>query len=211
MPPLNTPDRRAAQAHREITRFKDRDAWVCGVLADGDLTPGERVVGAYIGHSLIVTTGRCERSYDEIAQGVGMSRSTAIRGAAALIRRGWLAETTSRGRFKNNFKLQLVPANGVTNETVDSSVSDAVEPPHHYHQRHRNSSTSATVTVSPVTPAPYIERIGAKKRGKTDSPPTLLSANEENAQKESKPASVAAEFDQFWAAYPRRVAKENAR
>jgi hypothetical protein len=112
MPFYSRPNGSAGQAEKEPINSpvdlekasEDRGNWVKGVITDRRLTVGEARVGAYIGHSLVLETGLCERSYDEIAAELGLALKTAKRAVARLVRVGWLAVEPIGGRL--NFQLR---------------------------------------------------------------------------------------------------------
>lgn len=135
-----------------LTSFKDRDTWIRDVLADAELSMGERACAVRLALFLNIDQRECTPSYDGIAKALAVSKRTAIRLVAGLMRRGWLAEPTSHGWARNNFYLMrpydFRRGNGDSRGTVNGDRGDTVERPNGDKSRH----STVTNRASPHTP-----------------------------------------------------------
>ncbi len=214
-----------------LTSFKDRDAWIRDVLADAELSTGERACAVRLALFLNIDQRECAPSYDGIAKALAVSKRTAIRLVAALMERGWLAEPTSHGRARNNFYLmrpyEFRRDNGDRRDTVNGDIADTVEA--------ANGDTADTVETpngdksripfppyNPPTPENSEENSEERERdsaGESLSPAmddqTAIHPGhrpkKESARRKQKEAELDAEFEAFWAAYPRHKDKAAAR
>jgi hypothetical protein len=166
--------------------------------------------------------GRCNPSYDTIAKELDVDRITVIRAVAVGVQRGWLAPTTSRGRTTNNFVFlfpqQLHPSNRSEPSTVapEQPLDTPTVAP-----EHANSCTGVSPTVARVQPKRN-KRTGKENGRKKDSlanaresdPPggdLFGKKKEASSKKESKATGADADFEAFWAVYPRKVDRPDAR
>jgi hypothetical protein len=89
-----------------IQTFKDRDTWLEALLADDELTPEGKVVGARIAIHVDLATGRCEQSREALADACAMDARTVRRMISKLEVAGWLSVDRSVGHFPNSFRLR---------------------------------------------------------------------------------------------------------
>lgn len=78
----------APETQAAVRTFKDRDAWIRGVITDKQLSAIERLIGVRLAEFLHTTTGRCDPAYETLASEIGVHRVSAIRAVAALAERG---------------------------------------------------------------------------------------------------------------------------
>jgi hypothetical protein len=196
-----------------VKSLRDRDAWMCGLLADRTLSPVARNVGLRVALFLNIKSGRCDPSYGVIAHAIGVHRTSAIRAIDALVSRGWLAVNRSRGWHRNSFRLIFGPV-----ETVAPELPLTVAVPLPFGDE--NSSASAHQTVAPV-------------HSNSSSTATLITENEQRKEnREGKSLSSTSDaplnrraatttklkghalddaFERFWREYPRKDGKLDAR
>ena len=224
----NSKKSQAANAKRAVENpktFKERDAWICAMLG-ADLPPAVRVIGALIGHALRVNAGECKPGYTNVAAQARVCVRSIVRAVAALEHTDFLAIERKDG-CQNSFVL-TVP----TSDKPKSPVTKL---------SHRRQSSVTPTSDKAESPLPVTHGVTHKERskrakkesGKKDSLPPrhCVDSKEEAAEEktlfpentESKPqaprkkksglvtGAVADAFAQFWAAYPRHVAKEAAR
>jgi len=202
------------------------------VLAAG-LPPVVRVVAVRIALHLHVDSGKCDPGYDALAAELGMSKRSIIRIVAMLEHTGWIEVARPGHHQPNRFFLlrgdrgdktqsplrgdkTVSPQN--TSEVTDSNV--------------RGDRISTSEVTHVVTHKAKRKQIKRKAKEESDSPAVALrdenkgTPDERNlfGKTESGPqaprktqgdrrsaADDGEAFDRFWAAYPRRVAKEAAR
>src|SRR5262245_36588486 len=92
--------------------FRDRDAWMCAVLAS-DLPHAAVRVAVRIAHHLHVGTSRCDPTYATLAAETRVGERSIYRLVALLEASGWIAIQRTRGRHSNQYVL-LNPANSMT-------------------------------------------------------------------------------------------------
>jgi hypothetical protein len=202
--------------------FLDRDLWMCALLASG-LPHVVICVGMRIGLHLRVKTGRCDPGYDKLAGELGMSKRSIYRMVAMLEHAKWLSVIRSGHHRENQFVLlrgdkALSPLRG------DKALS-----PQNRSEVTNSDVRGDRINTSEVTPA-VTEKEGTKKTtkrtAKKESDSAAVRFADENkgtpdernlfGETESAPQAPRQNrgdgaFERFWAAYPRRVAKEAAR
>jgi hypothetical protein len=215
--------------------FLDRDNWMRAILA-ADLPHVVVRLAIRIALHLHVNTGRCDPGYDALAAELRVSKRSIIRMVAMLERTGWLAISRQYGRGKlANFylvspseKVTTAPAalspfksEKVTNSNVkgDKALSpfeaEKVTTRCHPIKRRKKERGKAveSQTLPPTRFAEKNKRSSEEENtlfGKTESEPQA--PRKEKADCKSQACEMqSGEFDRFWAAYPRRVAKEAAR
>ena len=186
-------------------------AWMRGVAEDRELSFTARLIGLRLALHRNADTGKCNPSYQKLADEIGVYRGTALRAVQLMVKRGWLADPDSSGGRSNNFVF-LLPASGssATVEAMNGGTSATV-----------NSRTSATVETSTVAVAPLDsgtsateqwhqrhpnDKLNEKGNGESDSP--ALVSNQSGSPKEG--SSISEHFSTFWQLYPRRVGKLSA-
>ena len=97
-----------ATAKQEPTIIEEWDMYAIKVLDDRELTPAQKTVGVRLGLYWNAKDGRCDPSYDTMAEALNLSRSTVAEAIKALKRRGHINHDR-RGYNSNSYAL-----NGVT-------------------------------------------------------------------------------------------------
>jgi hypothetical protein len=208
---------------REITSFKDRDNFCRALMADKELSLTARMVTVRLAFHLNVKKRQCDPAYITVAKEIGLCERTAIRSIAASAARGWLViERRPPGR--NNFRL-LMPTVGVTSNCHPDHLVEVTDRGHPgVTKTAPRGDKSGPVGVTPRC-HPISERLSEEKsEGEKDStPPDLFKAgasvetptSESPASRHSKYLAGAtfdeSAFERFWATFPRRVAKLDAR
>jgi hypothetical protein len=206
--------------------FLDRDNWMRAVLASGE-PYAARCLAIAIALHLSVQKGRCDPGHKALRQDTGMSTRSVERWAARLERDGWLG-IKHGGRGHTNSYILTTPAAAMTRQHV------ADQKPHM--TRQRVADQTSFLDFDPPLPADMTRHIASddpphavgqksvlnnekRKAEKKDSPADFAPRPEEDKptrrRKNPDPtptgADLADAFDRFWAAYPRKVAKEAAR
>jgi hypothetical protein len=121
--------RRARSDPHSISTFRQRDVWICQMLATDNevLSIGTKLVMVRIALHLNVKKGQCYPSVSTLAKGTGICERHVPRVLAALERTGWITVTRSPGR-SNSFLLKTPPTpdsgvRGADNRTPDSGVT----------------------------------------------------------------------------------------
>jgi hypothetical protein len=183
--------------------FKERDHWMRCVLA-ADLPPAVRNVAVRVALHLNVGTGECDPTYATLAGELGISERTIYRLIAQLEQACWIAHEGTRGRRSNQYVL-LNPAKAMTglNPGTATSGFDAANPVRPDNPTLTNSASNPDTTVADK------KRRKAKRKAKEESD----SRPDDDLHVKPKPTAkeIAAAFESFWRAYPKRVAKLAAR
>jgi biotin operon repressor len=202
--------------------FAERDHWMRALLEDTRVSEGARLAGVRLALFLYVKSGRCDPGYERLAQVLGISERSVFRRIAELEHAGRIAIDRQRGRGKlSNFHLVMAER-----MTAASSFSDP--------KKVTAASSFKAEKVTPVTKkgdsavSEKVTPVGSHKAflkakrkaeksqtlapdlfsGKKDAP--ARSKHAARINKQAKP-DIDASFQEFWAAYPKRVAKEAAR
>jgi hypothetical protein len=201
--------------------FLDRDLWMCALLASG-LPHVVICVGIRIALHLRVKTGRCDPGYDKLAGELGMSKRSIYRMVAMLEHSKWLSVIRSGHHRENQFVLLrgdkvLSPQN--TSEVTDSDIrgdriSISEVTPAVTHKEDTKRTTKRTTKEESDSPAVALwdEKKGTRDErnlfGQTESEPQAPRKKQGDRRSATDDGGA---FERFWAAYPRRVAKEAAK
>jgi len=139
------------------------------------------------------------RSYQAIADAIGVDRSTVKRAVFAGIKRGWLSSPTSRGRVPNDFDFTFphtysnasTGSWGFSNDLSDAAKHAPADP---QSNQENQAQHDRSATGSPMT-----RLIGSMKGEAPAATGAMLPVPEANP------------FDLFWSIYPKRVDKRVAR
>jgi Helix-turn-helix domain len=163
--------------------------------------------------------GRCDPAYDTLASELGVDRRTVIRSVAAGVSRGWLVQPVRRGPNSNSFAFSFPTdwrssRQDVTPQSHQEALDETVES----HQGVEDVTPQSKRCDSPVQKIglprhPNGIKNGRRERGKskTRSPGDAPREKKAPARKRPKVGDTDESFAAFWAAYPRKCAKEAAR
>jgi hypothetical protein len=216
------------------TSFRERDEWMRAVLAS-DLPHVAVRIAIRIALHLRVNTGRCDPAYTTLAAETHVPERSVYRLVALLEHAGWIAIQRTRGRHSNQYVL-LNPANSMAGlnpaearQNPDNAAVSGLANP--------DPGDNPTLPNRASNPANMVadkKRRTTKRKagGESDSPGLRFTDEKQEAGEETnRPPNRApsaggqrkkteggaratddgAAFSRFWAAYPRRVAKEAAR
>jgi hypothetical protein len=241
--------------------FKERDQWICCVLASSLPHAAVRVYTRLAMH-LNLETGRCDPSFDTLSRETHIPERSVYRLVALLEAQGWIGTERTRGRLKNLYALinpnpdatsGLDPdtTSGLKAANPDKATRvnpDAMTGLNHPTLTKRTSNPDKTRTSTLTKRASHIENSEENSEGnsvkrRTRAPPDAslrkkskpagapldrprkpkkkdkLTAADRSGNRAAPGAGAAAQpvvalddaFAAFWAAYPRREAKEPAR
>jgi len=198
-----------------ITTFKDRDEWL-ELLFAADVSPAAKVAGGRIALHHNIKTGQCNPTIGTLMLGTLMSDSSVRRAIRELETKGWVRVDRTLGRHSNSYELLAPTLSCVTgfNPTKDDRV-EASNPT-------ADDRVQEKPTLSPVTPQPCqievpnpvtIDRQNHESRTtnrttKEIDPPALDLGDEGGRRRKQKtaPDSTDADFEEWWLAYPKKVA-----
>jgi hypothetical protein len=171
--------------------FAERDAWVRAVLASDLPHRGVRLAIRIAMH-LHVETGRCDPSITTLAAGTRFSERAVYRWVAVLERAGWIGIEHTRGQT-NRYALltpdtSMARVDDVTPDTLMAGV-ESVTP-----------ATGDAAPLPPTAPDPC-QYTGSQK---------ALNSEENSEEESESPPSENSQFERFWVAYPKRVARRVA-
>jgi hypothetical protein len=89
-------------------RFKERQGWIDRTMADHDLTPAARLIGARLGLHKNLDTGQCNPGYGTLGKESGYPVRSAMRAIAELESKGRIGATRTEGGGKSN-SYTLIP------------------------------------------------------------------------------------------------------
>ena len=160
-------------------------------------------------------SGHCSPGYDAVADELGVHRATIFRAVDVGVRFGWLAQPIRHGQAPADFVFafpNVAPERPQTNPKVAGVQSQSRT------RAHAKSLSCATDTYMG-------DSNGRKRTGESDSSAPDFAARENKGtpderknlfgKTESEPQAPRKtqgdRFDDFWRAYPKRVAKKGAR
>ena len=187
--------------------FRERDAWVRAVLA-ADLPHAAVLLAIRIALHLHVGTGRCNPTFATLATETRLSERTVYRLVALLEQAGWIERQGTHGRYSTQYTLRDpdIIVSGLN--TVTSDRVEGGEPC----QRSVTPTLTKLRQTNPDTTLADKNSVREKRKRKAkekDSP--ALFASPDSKQAEPTAAENENAFERFWLAYPRRVAKIDAR
>jgi hypothetical protein len=207
---MTSTNTRDGQALANPKTFKERDEWMRALVESG-LPHGVVRLAVRLALHLYVESGRCDPHYAMLATELRLSRRSIIRGIAVLERAGWVsvARVGQHLHQPNQFSLlradrgdtALSPRKAATGVTNSADRGD----------KDRHSAVTYGVTQQSVRTA--------KNSGRDSlSPDSALhavsktDARSKAAAGKKRRGHVNADeaFARFWAAYPKRVAREAA-
>jgi hypothetical protein len=150
-----------------ISGHKERDQFICAVLACDGLTPLELKIAVRLGMFFNCTTGQCNPGYTKLAQALGIAPRSARRSVAALMAYGIVGGDQSAGGSHDqtrNFSLFMPPAR----VTAPTSPVKADKPD-------KGRGTKSTLTGDEQTP----------RRGTLRGPHNTEKENTENTEQRS--------------------------
>lgn len=207
----------------------ERLDWLRAVMASPVANPHTKIALA-IALRINGQTGECYPSKACLCCDTGMSDASVRRGVLALVNAGLLSVTFSNGRLTNRYRLLMASPSPVTSEGVEATnpvTHDPVTPSNPITHEGVNPSTHEgvkTPTPSPMTDNPFTH--DARNKGKNMGKKKELSLSlSQPAEPDPQPAAPAPErkprivkaitdwpgFDDFWAAYPDKKAKKDAK
>jgi Helix-turn-helix domain len=196
--------------------FLDRDNWMRAVLAS-DLPDAAVRVAMSIALHLHVNTGRCNPSYATLAADSHVSERSTYRLVDLLEHRGWIAITRSTGRL-NNYTL-LTPDRALAGVGAHPTPDRATAGDHcqNEHPTPDRATAGDHCQYAGSLKAQRAKKRTAERESDSATPDFFApregkkSGGAKQAHRKKSTGQTAASFDQFWAAYPRRVAKDAAR
>jgi hypothetical protein len=213
--------------------FLERDNWIRAVLAC-DLPDAAVRIAITIAFQLRVTTGRCDPTYPRLAVDSHVSERSTYRLVDLLEHRGWIAITRTSGR--GNYYTLLTPDRAMTGVTPDKAMAGVRRTTPDSPDRGTPDRAMAGDHCQYAGSTKERAKKAKKESGKKDSraadsaspfrlePDTLPRAesaepskgrrrkeSEAKPQARLSPAELAEQFERFWRAYPRKVAKDAAR
>jgi hypothetical protein len=192
--------------------FREREQWICAVLAS-DLPDVAVRVAVRIAMHLNIKTGRCDPTYATLTAGTGVPRRTLYRKIELLEAAGWIEIKGTRGRHANQYTL-LNPATVVQGLDAANSATQmaplnsakVMAPLNAPNGAKTDTSTVPNRASNSANMVAHRTEKRTEKRTEVekDSPPSP-SHDEEQANIEERVA-----FERFWKVYPRHVAKKAA-
>ena len=187
--------------------FKQRDDWMRAVLADAALSHQARNALVRIALYLNIDAGRCDPGYDELANALGCSSRTANRWVReGIVPGGWHLQVpvplaTISGSFG---QVELVTTVVMVDDTPTVTTAVMVDKANH------DKFATSTMTNSATNHDNCChteQRITAKRTAKGElSLPLHLRRERKNPEENQTQA-----FESFWAIYPKRAAKLDAK
>jgi hypothetical protein len=199
--------------------FLERDDWIRAILAS-DLPDAAVRVAIRLALYLRVNTGRCDPSYPILAAESHVSERSVYRLVDLLERKGWIGLQRTRGRGRSNQYALLKPASHVAGFAAEKTCHSSGRVSPVKPAKSTNKTCQDYDRFSAVKPATALageqrkreEREQRKRESiSADRAPRRKKKRKTDARKQPPGPELAAEFERFWAAYPRRVAKEAAR
>ena len=86
--------------------LRDWQLWIARVLADPELTKGEKLVAIRIALHMHLSSGTCNPSARTLARETVQTERSALRAISRLERKGLLSHTGSKGYRSNNYALR---------------------------------------------------------------------------------------------------------
>jgi hypothetical protein len=206
--------------------FLERDDWVRAVVA-ANLPHATARIAVAIGMHLRVESGRCNPRYKTVSGASHVSERSVFRHVELLVRTGWLALEQKIGCSNQHFL--LTPANSMA-EVGDQPLPNRARTPaksrggplpnrggtpanrladkkrNSEEEQRRGTKTLSRSALASERPSPELASRGEKRKRPSEE-------GRKEKRKPPAPRADAAEsaFAEFFAAYPRRVAKEAAR
>jgi hypothetical protein len=197
---------------REINKEKVRAhyAWQ-KLVARSDLSPTARLAAWILALHRNIQSDRCDVSYDGIAAGIGVSRRTAIRAVAEIEACGLIAVERGGGAGNRNQFRFISPAETVTELCHPLQTKTVTNP-----EEKGDKSDPKTVTELCHPNKKYNKKRNKKESpacaGVTDAPPVSFAVDsKKEAFNEARLESEDDGFDRWWAAYPKKVGKLEAK
>ena len=210
---MNTRSIGAADSQRNgyaynIETFKDRDDWIAMILAACDLCPRSKVLLARIALHRNVETGRCDPGIARLVSGTGLSDSTIRRRLKAAEAAGWISIDKTKGRYSNSVLLLPPPTLSHVERVEPCHPSERVQKPT---LSKRGSQPCQNGHSNPVTADGITTNLTANRTAKErDSSPLDLDQVDPGQRRPDRLADINAKFEEFYAAYPKKVAKVRA-
>lgn len=197
-----------------------RSKWIEGVLADATLTTAARCTAVRLAMHLNLESGRLNPSMDTLADGTGQKRRAVAGHITALETQGWIRRISTQGRHSNSYELIIKPVPAM-HDGAQLTVHDGA--PFDRSNRARRCTVTVHGSVFEPCTAMHTEQGKRKNREKNresydrDDDLFVAPADEQIATKPTakKTATGRSEFEErfaeFWSAYPRKVAKPDAK
>jgi hypothetical protein len=192
-----------------IKTFKDRDDWMRAINASS-LPHTARCLAFGIALHLNIKTGRCDPSYDLLVKEVGISKRSIVRLVALLKRVGWLGVKRGGDGHTNSYVLLWSAKAPAHQEPFRSATTLAHQKPFRSatalaHQKDSEVPTGVFRSAkSGISEVPHggtqTTNLTTKKRREESLSPFFAAT-----------AGREGEFEDFWTAFPRKVAKATAR
>jgi hypothetical protein len=168
--------------------------------------------------------GRCDPGCDLVALELGVHRTTILRAIDAGIGLGWMTAPIRRRRanadfiftFPQEVALGATSRSRSRSRSIERHQDDQEVAPGDLRSRSKGSKKSLKKVAS-SNKSSTSTRNGAengrreREKSKTQTPPSDLFGDGKSEDDTSSKTDLAEPFARFWAAYPRRVAKEAAR
>jgi hypothetical protein len=187
--------------------FKERDRWICRILAMKVPHAAARLATRIAMH-VNIKTGRCDPSVKTLAAESSIPERSVYRSVDLLEQVGLIAINRSNGRQSNRYVLLLNTAKAESVLTPDLVTGPPL------------SKRAATPDTTYNPTLPYAGRQKAKRTAKRTAekkdslaPEFFIGDSKEEDSRRKKSlrkkaqASPAESFERFWDVYPRRVAK----
>lgn len=104
--------------------LRERDAWICAVIGDANLSHGTVRVAVRIAMHLNLKSGRCDPSHARVAAGTGLSRRMVMIAVASLEAAGWLRRDGRRGGATNAYAINCERALEALKSTSEDANGD---------------------------------------------------------------------------------------
>lgn len=198
-----------------VRDVRARSEWMEGLLADPALADSAKVVALRLALHLNLATGRCDPSVERLAKGSGRQVRAVYSTISLLEQAGWIRRTGRKGRHSNQYALSR-PATLHDSAGFNPAPRDRVEQSSNPARRDRvtlhHGAVEPCIALHPNSEA----NSEANSESLSPTPLTLFAADAPSAQKPkpgrvSKARSTAEDFERFWSAYPRLIAKAAAR
>jgi Helix-turn-helix domain len=200
----------ARKSKANPSTFLDRDNWIRAVLAS-DLPDSAVRVAIAIALHLRVKTGQCNPSFPTLARESHLVERSIYRLVALLEHAGWIEVHRTRGGRLSNFYRLITPDRTESPLTQQSPLTQTASTP--------DSRRQPPLTQTPFTPDSGSQgkrrkseerRKAGEKRVGAARPPRAP-APDDASLRGSSDASIEDGFERFWAIYPRKENKDDAR
>jgi hypothetical protein len=190
--------------------WREHDEWMKAVLADVDLTDGEKLVALRLALHKNIKSGRCDPGMDTLAKGAAMTERGARKAVRSLEGKGWITCVLGGHGPEQSNRYQLIRRNGGSPldqpEVIVRGNGSAAKGEREDEQWSQNGGTAV--------PPNSVNSENTEKNAGTVCEDTHATDFEIVEGKESRAptdAEIDAAFEDFWRQCPRQVDQGAAR